>query len=823
MTRPESGASTAEPVEAALSAGLSDLRIGTSTTQEHLIALRAEVEQARQAHENVNADYQRFQAMADDTSKTPEDHKLAMQLLVSTTDRLAGLEKDLRVARLTLAKYEETLQLTRGVVPTYASLKDLILGLGGKGDKGEPQLNVLEPAPGPLTTSFRGRDNELRLFAEHIDAYEKMASSDRAEHHPYFAATALPGTGKTTFAVEALHHLQQSSFVRVRTRALLCKGASVYLNLNGGDASWVYSGDAGMLISAEARLVARVISIAFLHASYKQVWAAHKSTLLANSVLLTFSALVPLIANALRLMADRKAADKVSVLLIFDEFQHLGNDLREAMVPLLSVMGDTKSPSRCFGTDGILVLPFLTGTSLTGARAVEVMSGHKRIDINLAPLSQADSLVIVRELFNKHGARAENDTEKQAIADLVAHFDAALDPQLTFDALEVRQLCFRVLILDCGGNPAMLVHLTNQLVQCCERGFRMDNEFLDSLFGVFAKGDSLWSQQTQLHRRPIAALPTSLVAIVVASLPINIDQQAVGEDGKELQETWAELFSTCGLTPRLHPSFKDCWMVDIPFVFLNSMLIKATIRLESAVPFPYLHRSGQAFENVVLKIHAARTFHLLGKSALRQQGTLFEQLFPGGFVPDALAQCLVSLPKATRELPLGPQFSTEPAWCFKPHNKDGYVSGDIPVAALSGHVYNTSDVNHHHFEGRCALELQFGNSASSQMKLLLWQTKLSQLTASTTFRLAEIQDWHNKARAMTKVWNVEVVFVLILQRNVTRATTAIGANAAFTKIEEYAKTSGDLVIVIKEHMHEYLAGLAHRLHVPLESTSTATA
>jgi len=108
----------------------------------------------------------------------------------------------------------------------------------------------------------------------------------------------------------------------------------------------------------------------------------------------------------------------------------------------------------------------------------------------------------------------------------------------------------------------------------------------------------------------------------------------------------------------------------------------------------------------------------------------------------------------------------------------------------------------------------------------LWQTKLSQPGSTTTFGLTDIRTWHTTARKLTKSWTdagIKVIFVLVLFRKVSAATIAENAEAVCEEVRQYAQSSGDLVVITKEHMGEYLAGLAHRLYVPLESTSTATA
>ena len=98
-------------------------------------------------------------------------------------------------------------------------------------------------------------------------------------------------------------------------------------------------------------------------------------------------------------------------------------------------------------------------------------------------------------------------------------------------------------------------------------------------------------------------------------------------------------------------------------------------------------------------------------------------------------------------------------------------------------------------------------------------------TTTTTFGYNDICAWHTTARELTKSWTdagTKVVFVPVLFRTLSAAATAANAEAVCDEVRQYAQASGDLVVVTKEHMGEYLAGLAHRLHVPLESTSTST-
>ena len=142
-------------------------------------------------------------------------------------------------------------------------------------------------------------------------------------------------------------------------------------------------------------------------------------------------------------------------------------------------------------------------------------------------------------------------------------------------------------------------------------------------------------------------------------------------------------------------------------------------------------------------------------------------------------------------------------------------------------MYNTSHINHYHFEGRSALLVKLdARQQTWTTTLLLWQTKLSQPGSTSTFGLADIRAWHATARTLTKPWTdagTKVVFVLVLLRKLSAATTDRNAETVCDKVRQYAQASWDLVVVTKEHMGEYLAGLAHRLYVPLESASTATA
>lgn len=738
------------------------------------------------------------------------------------------------LSRLSLSQLERAVAQRRhngstasaDVVPT---LEALIIALGGKGTVGALQLNVLEPVAEPVTVqspdsvhaTFRGRARELKQLAEHVGSIIISASGKKAQDHPFLVATAFPGTGKTTFAAECLSRLPEQPELDEKTREILRSGKTICLNLNGGQATWI--GAADQELSAEARLVARICSVAFLGKSYQDTWTQSATRITANKDLLTFKNIIPLIATAIRLAHAKPPGAKVSLLLNLDEFQHLGDDLKVAMRPLLTSMGDSGG-ARCMDEHNILVLPFLTGLSLDLPMQVVDISGHEQLPITLLPLSAADAYAIVVDFLLQLGMR-----------ELQEYFSAALDDQNDFQDLETRQLNFRGMILDCGGNPDLLKYLVLNMADYCRNGFHRDNLFLDGLFTSFNKSSSIWQIRTRFLFEKIQALPTSLVPIVVASIPINVKAKAVDNDGREMTETWAQVFSKCGLSPKPHPTLKGYSLVEMPYVFLNVLVQRVgEIRLESVVDFPYLYRSGQAFENLVFKIHAQRTFYLLGKSPLRlPSAALFKDLFPGAFLPVSLADCKVHLPPRTigKEEPV---YDTEEPWCYAKvkrkllPNRPARVD-DLPRAAadlerlLSGDVFNTTDMNHPHFDGRSALQVQL--SASNQRRtdvLLLWQTKFSQPKSTTTFEPADIKKWHQEARTMLKdKWNgVKVVFVLILHTNVTSATTEGGAANTLQQVREYAAQSGDLVIVTREHMHEYLAGIAHRLYVPLESAMT---
>ena len=561
--------------------------------------------------------------------------------------------------------------------------------------------------------------------------------------------------------------------------------------------------------------MARLVATVFLERRHDTVWETIKNVLVANAASLTCRQLVALIAAAQRahLKLDRTA--KVAALVVLDEFQHLAGDLSDALVPLLTVMGDATSASTCFETDGLLLVPLLTGLSLEAAK---VVSGHKRVMINLEPFSDSDAFAILREVLQKPAF-----AQLGALLDYVA---PALDASVPVEVLPVRQLCFRGLVLDCGANPSLLVHLALQLAALCTlEGLegRVDltsDTFLDGLFASFCKRNSHWGRATDALGDAIRALPTSLVPIVVASLPIDLHRPAVDGNGIAMKQTWSQLLSSCGLTPLPHPSFPGRWTIKMPYVFL-AMLARAMpefLQLEACVAFPYLYRSARAFENLVFKVHAQRTFHLLGASALRTEDdpTTFAHLFPGGFLPSRIADCLVRLPDATATLLNGPECTTENGWCHSAGTVD-----DVPSEAWTGNVYKAKEGNHYHFEGRSALLVNLDGSLSTWTNtLLLWQTKV---TSTALFGLAEICDWHSTARALTTRWTdagIHVVYVLVLFRGAE--TSDAQGLAANDQVRRYAEASGDLVVVTKEHMGEYLAGLAHRLYVPLESTSTGT-
>ena len=699
------------------------------------------------------------------------------------------------------------------VPQVFETLEELILAMDGKGEDGALRQNMLEPANGPFSTEFRGRTSELKQFAKDVHAYKTMASSDRAEHHPFFVAAALPGTGKTTFALESFARLPE--YLTADTAEIIRNGVIIYLNLNGGNSSWKIADNA---LNAEARLVARIVATVFLNRGYDGIWRRLRDLLRANVQLLELRKLISLIAAAQRAKLGKDRDAKLSALLVLDEFQHVGDDLNNMMRPILSTMGDSKR-ARCFDSDGVLVVPLLTGTSLEGAKAVEVLSGHPSNSINLEPFSDSDSFAILHELLHKQ------DFELPRA--LLDYFAPALDADQLIEALPARQLCFRGLVLDCGGNPSLLVHLARQLAEYCNGCFTVDsNDFLDGLFLSFSKPTSVWSNATAMLSAKARALPKSLVSIVVASLPIHVDRPAVDHLGKAMGQTWSQLLSSCGLSPKPHPFFTGRWMIQVPYVFLRVLVGEsAFVPLRACTEFPYLYRSGQAFENLVFKIHAQRTFHLLGRSNLAIRGTTFQQLFPGGFVPAAIGECPVRLPNETAEREGGPQYRTEAGWCHFVKGEPGWVD-NIPPSALSGDVYKAAGSSHYHFEGRSALCLQPSAEPDWTNVLLLWQTKLSQPGSQTAFGFAEIRKWHARARELTESWaldGIKVIFVLVLFRKMSKSDSAAGAKAVYEEVRQYAQTSEDLVIVTKEHMGEYLAGLAHRLYVPLESASTATA
>ena len=771
--------------------------------------IRRDIERAEKDLDEAERDENKYEAVEDDPSRTADERTDAGRLLDFTLDIIRNLHGELNSLHREMLELDE-LSSSRTAQPpappVFATLKELIVAMGGQHENGSPRLNILAPPRrSPLSTEFRGRTSELKHFASHVRSNLTVASGDRAEFHPFFVTTALPGTGKTTFALESFARMRE--YLTGEAQDIVRNGVVICLNLNGGESSWRIADN---VLDAEARLVARIVATVFLKSDYGTVWTTFTSVLLANRPRLRFRQLVPLVAAAQRAKLGLGRDAKVSALFVLDEFQHLGGDLSNAMRPVLTTMGTSIDRPRCFDSDGILVIPLLAGTSLEGARAVTAQTGHPGLSINLEPFCDSDTFAILRELLSKPTLALPTG--------LLDYFAPALDADRSIEALPARQLCFRGLVLDCGGNPSLLALLARQLAQYCNGRFSPNsNDFLDGLFLSFSERTSLWASETELLRAKVRALPKSLVPIVVASLPIHLDEPAVDADGKAMAQTWSQLLSSCGLSATWHPSFSFYrqWLVQVPYVLLYGLARETTafVQLEACVDFPFLYRGGQAYANLVFQVHAQRMFHLLGASALHMAAVQFQDFFPGGFVPTSLAKCLVRLPTATAE-------------------RDGHdVAGqagkvdDIPQSALSGDVFVTDAVNHYHFEGRSALLVQLRMPAWTTA-LLLWQTKLVQPGSTTTIGYKDICAWHATARALTRSWTdagTKVVFVLVLFRTLSAAATAANAEAVCDEVRQYAQASEDLVVVTKEHMGEYLAGLAHRLHVPLESTSTAVA
>ena len=142
--------------------------------------------------------------------------------MTSDTSRLAALENELR----TVPPLPPP-----AAAPVVRSLEELILLMGGQTDEqGVLQLRMLHARRhGSLSTEFRGRTSELRQFAADV---EHGACSRRAEDHPFFVATALPGTGKTTFGFESFDRLPD--LLSGSAADIVRNGVVIYLNLNGG-------------------------------------------------------------------------------------------------------------------------------------------------------------------------------------------------------------------------------------------------------------------------------------------------------------------------------------------------------------------------------------------------------------------------------------------------------------------------------------------------------------------------------------------------------------------------------------------------------------
>jgi len=287
----------------------------------------------------------------------------------------------------------------------------------------------------------------------------------------------------------------------------------------------------------------------------------------------------------------------------------------------------------------------------------------------------------------------------------------------------------------------------------------------------------------------------------------------------------ADLVSTCGLQLQPHPFVTNKVCVRMPFVFLRLISMESNFIAPLAVlmEFPYKYCSGQAFENLVLDIHSARTHYLLGNCDVTPQlpeaNRLFEYLFPGAVIPKALRNTQVRLPEATAMKAKGPSRSVKETPWF---GSDGRLLPLHPGTkdfenALSGNAYKSSDDSNPHFDGLSAVEVLLH---SWTRLLLLWQTKYSAPGSKTTFLPSVIIAWHEEARRLASHLlaskELKVVFVLVVHHYVTNAKKDHDASAEgnLQVIRNYVDSVGDLIVVVRETTSSYLPDIGHRLFVP---------
>jgi len=247
---------------------------------------------------------------------------------------------------------------------------------------------------------------------------------------------------------------------------------------------------------------------------------------------------------------------------------------------------------------------------------------------------------------------------------------------------------------------------------------------------------------------------------------------------------------------------------------------------------------------------------MLGKMIVaqwRKHNRQLKILFPGAFVPSALAKKIVGLPEEafTEDSGrIGLKVSSTSRWCGKVISKEGSVFkkpkwavkyqridehfvvcvGDFAKDLFKGQVLFPIDSNHYLFDGQSMLfsaDDETSLDSSRKHVLLLWQTKYSSASSEDIISPSDLATWYKQARVvkslMKEEWEskhsrkgtLEIVFVYVMNRKSSKSLELETIQDTENKIGQFVEECKDLIVVTRKQMPTYFPVATHRLFLPV--------
>jgi len=418
---------------------------------------------------------------------------------------------------------------------------------------------------------------------------------------------------------------------------------------------------------------------------------------------------------------------------------------------------------------------------------------------------------------------------------------------------------------DCGGHPMLLIKLCQYI-----RHDPISDEIMNSdLHNILGQATASLQRFVEAkYSRHFGSLAKRLTELSLTSVPLKlkteiefeVKEETTKEGKKEsitmIKEASIQMISrTVGLPLLEHPVDPTSFRIELPVVFSSLCVGDFSQHLQFALGFPMLNRHPKHWENYIFGLHALRCDQFLRPSSQFKNRQL-KILFPGAFVPSALADKIVGLPESafpqdtSNGNRIGLKVSSTYRWCGKVKSKKGgeeklpewaveyqridvhYVVcvGDFAKDLFNGKVLFADHPNHYLFDGQSMLfsaDDEMSLDSSRNHLLLLWQAKYSSPNSEDIISKTDLATWYDQAQVvkslMEKMWEsnhsekgtLEIVFVYVMNRNSSTSLNLQTIQNTENEIGQYVEKCKDLIVVTRKQMPTYFPAATHRLFLPV--------